>query len=374
MTNNQTLLLYMGCIMSSFILCTLAINSKYYKNTRSVNLKILNSSKQVVFNHSWLVVISLLPLILLAGFRYYTGADYQQYVWSFERTASSNTVFNEYFLAEEPLYQISKYLVFKLLGNDPIYWFFVMATLTMINIAYANINLDSHISINWFILMFGLFCYLHMFNYVRQIYAASIVLIGISKLIRKEKLPFVICILIATMVHRSSMLFIVLLIIIHFQDSVHKPWYKIVMMISPFFMPVIVALIKLIPFFSRYTQYFNVKYQIGFGWLIDVFPIICIALIVEYKMNPDNNIRALIDFSWLVIPLRAISYYAYAAGRLYLDISLAAFMALALALSKSDRRNIGTKVLILLVFVVYFLLEFYLWNNSEVFPYRSIWR
>ena len=91
-------------------------------------------------------------------------------------------------------------------------------------------------------------------------------------------------------------------------------------------------------------------------------------------MNPDNNIRALIDFSWLVIPLRAISYYAYAAGRLYLDISLAAFMALALALSKSDRRNIGTKVLILLVFVVYFLLEFYLWNNSEVFPYRSIWR
>lgn len=373
MTNNQTLILYLGTILLCSSLCFVMSHTPIYAHSKSINFKLGFINKNVTYNNRWMIVIALLPMICLAGFRYYTGADYQQYVWSFNRTADSDLFFSSYFYTEEPLYQLSKYFVYILFGNDPTYWFFILAALTIINIIFALNIFDNHFDYSWFTLLFGLFTYLHMFNYVRQLFAASIILIGIAYYIKGKKVSFFLAILLATFSHRSSIVFLIFPVIYYFRNKISSYFFKLLMIVSPLFVALLGRILGYFPFFSRYVQYFLRGYTFGFGWLIDVIPIIVILLISEYYYMPSPNTMSLIHFSWFIIPLRVISYYSYAAGRLFLNMSLIAFTTYAISRFKSSRKRIYIDYFVFVLFIAYFIYEFYIGNNSDVFPYQSIW-
>lgn len=373
MTNNQTLWLYLGIVILTCMSCALVTSMRAYRSTKNLIVKDILGERRYVVSRRWIIIIAFVPLILLAGFRYYTGADYQQYVWSFERTANSNSLIRSYLITEEPLYQLSKYIVFKIFGNDPTNWFIVMAALTIINLIIAVNIIDKESKYTWFAYLFGMYTYLHMFNYVRQIYAASLVFIGVGELLKKKRVSFIIAVILATMMHRSSIIFIILLFVDHYNNSLNKLSYKIIMIVSPLFMTIIGRILRIIPFLSRYSAYFQGSFKMGIGWLIDIMPIILILLLIEYVYKPRKEILSLTYFAWLVIPLRAISYYAYALGRLYLNISLFAFVAFASVVAGSEKKRRGYEIIVIIVYLAYFIFEFYVGNNSEVFPYKSIW-
>lgn len=359
LTNNETLFLYLSTILLSVgMLCGIK-----FLNLKPISLKI-NKKKIVKINVFWIsIFICLLPMILVLSFRYNTGADYQQYTWNYLTVINGNAFENSSIFKLEPLYTLTIKIANLVCPNSPQFWFAMIAFLMFINIIIAfylfQLN-DVHI----FIFLFGLYSYLHCFNYVRQMYAASWIMIALGMLIKKnKKLKFIFLIIIATLIHRSSIIFVLLWPICRLSKEKNF-LYRGGMIASPLYLTFLARILLKLPFFSRYSHYFAGTLKIGVGFLIEIIPLVLLLFFSKPQNEDSREIDALLNIGWLVIPLRLMSYFSYAAGRLFITCSL--FAILSYCLSKPKRLN---TILVVIFFIVYFIIEFYLFNNSEVFPY-----
>ncbi len=359
LSNNETLILYLSSIILSF---SLLLGMKYYK-LKYIYLK-SNKRRIAQLNIYWMnIFICMLPMILLLSVRYNTGADYQQYSWNYITVITGNVFDSSSIFKLEPLYTLSIKFANLVCPNVVQFWFAMIAFFMFINfvIAFYLFELDNP---HWFILLFGLFAYLHCFNYVRQMYAASWIMIALGWLIkRNRKIYFVLFIIIATLIHRSSIIFILLWPICKLNKEKNF-LYRILMCASPLYLTIIARILFKLSFFSRYAHYFAGTLKVGVGFLIEIIPLMVLMIFCKDDNRENKEISALLNIAWLVIPLRLMSYFSYAAGRLFITCSI--FSILAYCLSKQKRSN---RIFVTIIFLIYFIIEFYLFNNSDVFPY-----
>jgi transmembrane protein EpsG len=248
------------------------------------------------------------------------------------------------------------------------------ATLTIIVISLAKI--DRFMDMSMYVLMFGMYAYLHMFNYVRQMLAAALILLALAYCIDNKIVRFIICIVLATMMHQSSIVFLAIPLL-YLKRKVFKGIkYHVLILISPVFLGGVASVLRHIPFFSIYvTRYFGTSLKFGIGWIIDVIPIILMYYITADRNNvitDKNSVNAefFLELGWLIIPIRLLSYYSYAAGRLFIDFAMIAMVGAAINLSEG-RNSTFKRIALILIMMIYFIFYFYISNNSDVFPYRT---
>lgn len=358
LTNNGTLVLYITVIFGSYLLT-------YAKKEEKIKIK-ANKIQIIYINTACLYLfLSLLPMIFVLSCRYYTGADYEQYTWNYWTVINGNNFVQSSIFKQEPLYTLSIYLSNFILPGSVQFWFALVAVLMFINII-NGIYLFELDNVCIFVLLFGLYNYLHCFNYVRQMFAASIIILAIGNLLKKNRqLTFLGLIIIATLIHRSSIVFMLLWFVCKL-DRKKNNLYRLLILCSPLYLNILARIMRYLPFFKRYALYFGGNMQMGIGFLVELIPLIFILVISIFSnMNEYDPIEnALINIGLLAIPLRLMSYFSYAAGRLFITCSFFAILAYCL-----KRKKVYINIFIIIIFFIYFVLEFYLFNNSEVFPY-----
>lgn len=362
LSNNETFILYLVIIFISALFVSL-----YQNRQRLLVIKYKLNNKQIftINNYTIYVLICFVPMIFILASRYYTGADYEQYTWNYWTVTRNNILDATSIFKQEPLYTLSIKIASYIFPNKPQFWFVLMAIIMFVNIV-ISIRIFELRNIAEFVILFGLFSYLHSFNYVRQMVAASIIIMAVGYLIKRDKtITFLCLILVATLIHRSSFFFIILWPICKLSKE-KLILYRVLVIASPLYVTVMVRIIKYIPFLRRYESYFTNSVQFGIGFLIELMPLIVLLIIANKSTSEESKIKSILsDIGLLAIPFRFMSYFAYGAGRLFITCSF--FSILAYCLS---RKKALIKLFVVAVFLIYFIVEFYLLNNSEVFPYQ----
>ncbi len=370
MTYIQSLFFYITIIILSYILTHFAEKKIAFGNTY-IKVNTINNLLKIYDYKIFILLFTMLPLILAVTLRVNTGADYEQYIWNFENFYLINDKVSFIIRSREPLYYISQYIVIKLFGNNYYMWFAAMSIFTFVLIVKSLVKLNIKFDYGIFVLLFGFYVYMHMYNYVRQIFAMTLIGMAIVYICKHKKIKFLICILIASLMHQSSIIFLLVAIVFYKRKFFSSNMYHVLMLISPLCLNILVFLLKHIPYFSIYTvRYFNNGHDIGFGWIIDIIPILLLYMLINCN-TANMEGRFFLELSWVIIPVRALSYYSYAAGRLFIDFAYITIIGFSI-LIHTQKYNKLKKVICISVFFAYYVYIFYIGNNSSVFPYNSV--
>lgn len=376
MTNNATLYMYISVIFGSAIMCILMTHSKIYHKEKKTIFLFKSASWSVSHKKVWMLLLSVLPMMMLACLRMDTGADYEQYTWNFARLVSTSDKWNYVITSREPMYSLTQYLSYSIFGNNYFWWFAIMAISTFAIIVGALVKIDRFMDMPMYVILFGMCVYLHMFNYVRQMFAAALVLFAIAYCMEYKIVRFIICVILASMMHQSSIVFLMIPILYWKKEIFKGISYHAIMIISPFFLSGIVFVLSHIPYFSLYfIRYFGASFDLGIGWIIDVLPVICMYYMCGDRNEIKNDVKSinadfLLELGWIIIPIRALAYYSYAAGRLFINFSMIAMVGVAIKIC-SAKNSVAKRIILVLLMFIYFIYTFYIGNNSEVFPYQS---
>lgn len=374
MTNLQSLFLYLSTIIFTFVLCIVFTKNSFYRKNKKITLKIGEFSYNYVNKKWWLTVLSFLPMIIIAGTRFDTGADYIQYTWNYSKMMYQSNIFDFIKQSREPLYILSEVFNKLLFGSNVTAWFFLMSLITIVILIVAVYKIDMYVDFSIFSLFFGLYVYLYMFNFVRQFFAMSFVLLALAYGLEGKYMKFCMIVFFATLMHQSSIIFLTLIIFIIKRNIVLNYKYHLIIFISPIFTGVLVFILKKIPFFSVYvTRYLSSDLNIGMGWLVDVIPVMLLYLMNyrSYAKRRYSNVKLLAELSLLIIPVRFLSYYSYAAGRLFIFFSILSVLAFAIQINR-EKNKVCKILFCTLTLLCYFIFSFYINNNSDVFPYQSV--
>ncbi|MGN1020632.1 MAG: EpsG family protein [Aristaeellaceae bacterium] len=157
--------------------------------------------------HRWItVMLSALPMILVAALRYDVGEDYlRTYVAYFENVqqqASSG------YSKMEPLYHLLNVVVAALHGDS--FWVFAVCAVLFYALVYGQIMEDSaHPLLSIFLLTGMCYCFV-FFNAMRQLVGCAILLYSLRFIQRRQLWPFLVCVLLAAMFHKSCALFVIM--------------------------------------------------------------------------------------------------------------------------------------------------------------------
>ncbi len=316
----------------------------------------------------WLFAAAL-PLILLSALRYRTGGDYDQYAVNYSRLVNAHSV-SYIFTVDEPGYMFLMWLTSLVFKSDPQPWFALMAFLTVWSCFYAVYRLNKKTDYSVFVILFGLYFYLHSFNYVRQTFAAAMLLLAYIHAGKKAYPKAAILIVIAILFHRSSLI-VALMYVFVLATRRYKSLYTLAaMLVLSVLVVVAPRILSRIPFLARYVKYTSHSISFGIGWLIDVIPIFLCSLFPPMGVR-DETVSDCRRFVLFVVPARLMAYYTYGIGRLFITLSLFGFLTAALSMKRRTDRKL-LKLIIYIVFIAYHLFYFGMANNSVVIPYRSI--
>ena len=152
----------------------------------------------------WLaVLLSALPMILIAALRYDVGEDYlHTYVPYFERVQQTET---SGYVFLEPLYHLLNLVVARLGGGSV--WVFAITAVIFYATIYAQIFEDSpNPALSAFLIMGMGYCFV-FFNAMRQMVGCAILLYSVRYVRQRRLLPFLVCVGLAAGFHLSCTLF-----------------------------------------------------------------------------------------------------------------------------------------------------------------------
>ena len=156
--------------------------------------------------HRWVTaMLSALPMILVAALRYDVGQDYlNTYVAYFEAVQQQSSAG---YSQMEPLYHLLNVLVAALHGDS--FWVFAISAVIFYALVYGQIMEDSpHPLLSIFLLTGMCYCFV-FFNAMRQMVGCAILLYSLRFVRRRQVWPFLVCVGLAAMFHKSCALFIV---------------------------------------------------------------------------------------------------------------------------------------------------------------------
>ena len=145
------------------------------------------------------IILSALPCIIIAGFRYGIGSDYFSYEYNFLIESST----------KDPLYYSVFNPVVQFFGGDFSTSVFIVSAIVFL-LTYARIFDDSPYPWLSVFLLFGMTFFFASMNAMRQFLALSILFCAIKSLEQKQNIRFFIFVTIASGIHLSSSIFVAL--------------------------------------------------------------------------------------------------------------------------------------------------------------------
>lgn len=138
-------------------------------------------------------------LILIAGFRYYVGVDYEAY-----RDMYIGIDGTGYLQIIEPGWRFL-YEFLHSVGGTYNLWFIVISSLTIVPIAYGIKKMSPCVALSWMFFI-GSFLYTESFNACRQYVAMGILFGGTPFILEKQPLKFLVVICLAMLFHNTAII------------------------------------------------------------------------------------------------------------------------------------------------------------------------
>ena len=263
-----------------------------YISTMLISMLIILIANKVikVKNKKITLILAAIPLIITSGFRYGVGQDYFSYAKTFE-LASEGQFFDR---IEPGFYFIIKFI---LLFTDNYLWMFVITSIIYIMFVFIAIYNQSDNELFSVYLFIAIGYYFAFFNGMRQLLAVSIFFYGIKYIKNRKIIPYAICIIIATLIHNSTILLFPLYFL--YGKKLKNYQFVIILLISIIFKPIILKLILSIVELSKYSNYIGSSFDKSEKSYIQIY--INLTILVFALFYNRKKIEANTDFSFYCI-------------------------------------------------------------------------
>lgn len=233
-------------------------------------------------------IISSIQMVFIIGFRDNVGTDFQNYVSIFEGI-NKFSISNFSLKRVEPGYLLLNRVIGILFGNFSVILHFIIALLTIffiIKIIYEK-SYNCFISIYLFIS----FCLFYsIMNQSRQGLAISITLYSIKYLINDKRIKYFITILIATTIHYSAIVMLLLLFVYNLEVNFKViKRYIFISIIALLNINIIISLLQ----YTKYSIYLGSKYDITQGNSVVInliFRLILLFIVLYFKKECNKNL------------------------------------------------------------------------------------
>lgn len=166
----------------------------------------LKRGRQLTF-WTWEISGSLLVFAFISGVRWNVGADYQYYLGEFNHAQKFGETIRDY---EYGFALITKSIAF--LGFNYVFYFAFLAFLQLLFV-YRTFNKERYLIPYVGLTVVLGFHYLTWMNGIRQMLAATIFLFSIQFIIKRKLYIYLIAILTASLIHKSSIILLLLYLI-----------------------------------------------------------------------------------------------------------------------------------------------------------------
>lgn len=364
----SSLIFYITVFLIVFILVKLAVKHG-----------IENIDGKVKYKKIYYVLYGMaaLVLILVSGLRYYVGTDYISYINIFNE-ASMYSLDTMLSTRIEVGYVILNKLLAMIFTSPYVAIFVTSAIIVIFIFMGAHKLIKNKNNLPYSILIFMLTLYPQSFNMVRQAMAIAICFYAYSFLFERKPIKYILFILLATSFHSSAILCLPLYFL-YSKKSDKKKLRNIVLIIFLIVIlnfNIIIWLFNNVSIFSKYLAYLDVQIgSINIVNLITVIPI-CLLLIIFYKalVAKDDRLGLLIYFIFYATILSQFASYIMYFDRIALYFSVAAYIVYPsiIDISKNKETKYVVKFVIIGFYLYEFILKYYLWGFSDIFPYNSI--
>lgn len=229
-------------------------------------------------------------------------------------------------------------------------------------------------SLSWFAFVASLYFYLY--NYVRMMCAATLVVVAFTYMIKGKNKPALICLLIASWFHLSAA--VVFLVYVTMQYFI-KYWRlfigliiigTIVFVYNPVFF---LSLVKVDRYLSQVVLENVSESTIGIGTFLRIFPIFLIQIYYLKRFKQDKIYNQLLILSIVNIGISLIGYYVGTASRLanmYFVTHLLFAVPWIIKRLETPREKTYIRIFFVVYTIFYYYLETLNFEKMMIVPYR----
>lgn len=296
----------------------------------------------------------------------YGGVFLSMHLFSFRDIITSPGIVNGGF--ETGWLLLTKFI--SLFTNNLQLYLAIIALLHFIPIAYIIGKYSSNIILSYFIFA-GLGFYIHFFSGIRQMMALSVLLLAFDQLYNKRYLWFCLIVIIASTIHSSALLFIVLLPLsfIHISSLFSIVVLGGLIILSPIYVNIVSRVLDLF-FESNYLQYLNEGGQAI--TLLFIFAILYLTSFLNKENSIKNNLLRIVVFTGVVCQSLGMA----GAGSItrigyYFNVY---FMLLLPEVVVSFQRNVRILVTIVAIILLSVFFTLITTDSSGIIPYKFFWQ
>lgn len=309
-----SLLLYLSALAMTLLIYHFLFKREY----QSQNARVL-----VLF-------VMSLPLAGVAGFRNDVGTDFDNYLVIHQATAAQAWSYFFSWPAVEPAYKFMIKMAAYICDSKE-FLFFVTSYITITIAFLAFYRLRNKLNIGMAIVLYYLIAYHPSLNIIRQMLAASILLLMITYLLENNYFCSILFGIIAMLFHKTAVTGLVFIAVVFlfskyqidkktmvysYNKKVSYSYY-IGIICSGIVMPVLPYLVNFIPGFERYTLYLLDKPQFGIGTVANFCFLMLPSIVLLFEfINQDRDLSLLKNIIFLYLPFSIMGYCAPWASRL----------------------------------------------------------
>ena len=312
------------------------------------------------------IILSALPLFLIAALRYGVGTDYfYTYVPYFNLLEAGIDPKDK-----EPLFKLLNHIIIFFNGSSQ--WVFVFCGLMFTYLSYSQIFKDSPYPWLSILLLLGMTYYFISLNAVRQMIGASILLYSIRFIESKSLKKFLLCVLAAAGFHYSCSLFIVVYLAAKLKLNLTKSIILSTLFLALFLLikDYVLEAIRI----TSYGWYLGSKFdngKLGYFTLAIQFVVFLFSSVTS---NLTCKYRIYLNLQLISLLLATISSVIVLLERVRWLFGLPSIILLPLAISniQNKRVRLMTGALIAILFSIYAFYTIGIKNGHEVLPYMTI--
>lgn len=317
------------------------------------------------------MILTFMPLFLLAALRMNIGTDYENYISIFYGLKYDNPSMYGW-IKPDPLFLLLNETI-SLLNLSPQWIFIVSGAIYSACLVYVVYELSPSPLMSVF-LLFGTTIYFASLNELNQHLACCILMISLLFAYKKKIIPFVVTVVIAGLIHSMCFLFAVVYVF-NFKDITRRCAWMIAIG-SIIALPIVVNIVQAVIKITPYAHYLTRNDYMGASSLIGILlQIVIMAFVSFYYDKNDASYRFLFSVNVICFVITTLQGYIPLAYRVkwvfYYPIII--LIPMATKNIKDKRFAFAEKCLIVLLFGIYAYYQIVIGRGHGVYPYRGLW-
>ncbi len=320
------------------------------------------------------------PIILLQGFRYNVGSDYESYISLYKGFSEGNALFISWYMNEPLFVYMCKFLYSITKGY--LYSYFIVDAFLMNLIVFLTFDYYKQYSdISILYVTYYLLCFPYFLNLERQGLAVVLVWYATKYVHEKKIWKFIFWVVIAALFHNTAIIGLLLYAVNWMRGRYGKAMREGVLlvgiMIPLLFQQILNFASDYLPIFQKYTKFLNSGsdelLNVNFMYMFAMYAVIFVLKGFMQKTKVDNYWIALIGIAQMATYL--LNNYIDWGFRMsfYFEIGLMYCYAHIYTQLKYKANRFLFMIFLLGATLFYFVYKFYVQGNSEIFPYEFVW-